>query len=89
MPADDKGHLGDHTHRRVDNHAGRRLRPGTAAQVRHRALAMSPPILATGNSELIDSRTHRIQGHWQRRDGSQAANSSRHERAEKSIGTMW
>ena len=33
-PGDDKGHLGDHTHRGVDNHAGRGLRAGNAAQVR-------------------------------------------------------
>ena len=42
-----------------------------------------------GNSELIDSRTHRIQATWATSGRVASGNSSRHERAEKSIGTMW
>jgi len=62
--------------------------PGTPRRWARRALAISPPILATGNSELIDSRIHRIQATLTTSGRVSRGSSSRHERAEKSIGTM-
>src|SRR5262249_37749865 len=50
---------------------------------------MSPPMLATGNSELIDSRIQRIQVTLTTPGRFAGGNSSRHERAERSIGTIW
>ena len=90
-PGDDKNYLCDDTDRGVDDHAGCRLRAGYAAQMRQRALAMSPPTPATGNSALIDSQDPAIQVTIVTASGRlEAGNSSRQERAAKNqSGTRW
>ena len=62
---------------------------GTPRRYASRMLATSPPMLATGNNELMDSRIQRIQiavtASRRLADGI----SSRHDRALKVNGTRW
>ena len=60
--------------------------PGTPRKWARRILATSPPTLATGNSELMDSRIHWIQMRVTVCGRLAAGMSSRHERALKVKG---
>jgi hypothetical protein len=63
--------------------------PGTPRKWARRTLAMSPPMPATGNSELMDSRIQRIQTSVMARGRAETGNSSRHESALKKKGMRW
>src|ERR1700738_3555097 len=63
--------------------------PGTPRRRARRTLAISPPMLATGKSELMDSRIQRIQMTVMTCGRVEAGSSSRHERALNAKGTRW